>query len=80
MVPNVGNTGLQTALIAGFPNEQVDVLMTMMSAMMDAKLEARSARFDQRRQQSNPIPTVETLTHTQSATHPVTQPTPDVER
>ena len=46
--------------IPGFSNEQVNGLMIMISVMMDTKLEAYFDKFNQQRQQSNPIPTIET--------------------
>lgn len=69
----VPTADLQTTLIPGFSNEQVNGLMTMISAMMDARLEARFGHLDQQRQQSNPIPTIETRHHTQSSTRPTTE-------
>ena len=50
---------MPTSLVSGFSNKQVNNLMIMMSAMMDAKLEAYFGRLDQTRQQSNPIPAIQ---------------------
>jgi len=48
-----------TSLVPGFSSQQVNGLMTLFSGMLDAKLDRRFGRFDETRQQSNPIPSIE---------------------
>ena len=59
IVPSNNSNMASTALIPGFSKEQVTGLMAMFSAMLDAKLEQRLGRFDENRQQSDPVPSIE---------------------
>jgi len=48
-----------TSLVPGFSSQQVNGLITLFSGMLDAKLDRRFGRFDETRQQSNPILSIE---------------------
>ena len=53
------SAGPSPSLVPGFSHEQVNSLMTLFSAMLDSKLEQRFGNFNENRQQSNPIPSIE---------------------
>ena len=58
VITTTAGAGPNTSLVSGFSNKQVNNLMTMITATMDAKLEAYFGRFDQNRQRSDPIPAI----------------------
>ena len=63
IVPIAGTTGYDNttsiALIPGFSQEQVTGLITMISAVVDARLEQRLGNFDTNRQQNSPFPSIQ---------------------
>ncbi|CAD6581700.1 MAG: hypothetical protein ASARMPRED_000679 [Alectoria sarmentosa] len=63
VVPTASSTGHNNpssmTLIPGFSQEQVTGLMTMISAVVDARLEQRLGNFNTNRQQSSPFPSIE---------------------
>ena len=66
--------GLNILLVSGFSNKQVNNLMIIMSAMMNAKLEAYFGRFDQTRQQLNSISAIQYSNQQSTPQQPTTSP------
>lgn len=69
---NAGTTGQTVTLIPGFSQEQVAGLMTMIGAVVDARLEQRLGNFNTNRQQNTPFPSIEA-----SKQHPEPSPPED---